>query len=134
MVLVDTSVIINYLKNVEDEYSNAFNILIENHYPVGINDFIYQEVLQGAKSEKEYNILKKYLSQFHLYELKGKESFEKAALMNIICRENGITIRSTVDLLIAQTAIDNEVMLLANDSDFTNMAKVISELKLFEVK
>ena len=54
--------------------------------------------------------------------------------MNVKCRTKGITIRSTIDLLIAQTAIDNEVMLLANDSDFTNMAKVISELKLFEVK
>lgn len=52
MVLVDTSVLINYLKNVEDEYSNALNILIENNYPIGINNFIYQEVLQGAKLKR----------------------------------------------------------------------------------
>jgi len=133
MVLIDTSVIINYLKNIEDPFSNALNILIENHYPIGINDFIYQEVLQGAKSQKEYEILKKYLSNFHFYQLKGKDSFEKAAMMNVICRQKGITIRSTVDLLIAQTAIDNEVMLLANDSDFVNLAKIIPSLKLFEV-
>lgn len=133
MVLVDTSVIINYLKNVEDEYSNAFNILLENHYPMGINYYVYQEVLQGAKSEKEYEILRNYLSQFHFYQLEGQASFENAALMNVKCRNNGVNVRSTVDLLIAQTAIENDVMLLANDSDFVNIARVIPELKLFEV-
>ena len=133
MVLIDTSVLINYLKNVEDEYSNALNTLIENHYPIGINNYIYLEILQGAKSQKEYEILKQYLSQFHFYELNDKSSYEKAALMNVKCRTKGITIRSTIDLLIAQTAIDNDVMLLANDSDFLNIAKIIPELKIFEV-
>ena len=133
MVLVDTSVLINYLKNVEDKFSNALNILIENHYPIGINNFIYMEILQGAKSPKEYEILKKYMSQFHFYELKDDSSYEKAAMLKVVCKNKGITVRSTIDLLIAQTAIDNEVMLLANDSDFTNMAKVAHELKIFEV-
>lgn len=133
MVLIDTSVLVNYLKNVEDEYSKALNILIENHYPIGINNYIYLEILQGAKSQKEYEIQKQYLSQFHFYELNDKSSYEKAALMNVKCRTKGITIRSTIDLLIAQTAIDNDVMLLANDSDFLNIAKIIPELKIFEV-
>lgn len=53
--------------------------------------------------------------------------------MKIFCKNKGVTIRSTIDLLIAQTAIDNDIMLLTNDSDFVNMAKVIPELKLFEV-
>ncbi len=133
MVLIDTSVLINYLKNKEDKYTNALNILIENNYPVGINNLIYQEILQGAKSEKEFNLLKEYLSQFHFYELKGKSSYENAALMNIKCRKKGLTVRSTVDLLIAQIAIENDIMLLADDSDYISLAKVIPELQLFEV-
>lgn len=133
MVLIDTSVLFNYLKNKEDKYTNALNILIENNYPVGINNLIYQEILQGAKSEKEFNLLKEYLSQFHFYELKGKSSYENAALMNIKCRKKGLTVRSTVDLLIAQTAIENDIMLLADDSDYISLAKVIPELQLFEV-
>ena len=36
MVLIDTSVLINYLKNVEDQYTNALNTLIENHYPLAL--------------------------------------------------------------------------------------------------
>lgn len=133
MVLIDTSVLIDYLKNVEDEYTNALNILIENNYPIGINNLIYQEVLQGAKSIREYNILKDYLSQFHFYEIKEKDSFAKAAEMNVLCRTNGVTVKSTVDLIIAQTAIENDIMLLSKDSDFLNIAKVITELKLFEI-
>ena len=133
MVLIDTSVIINYLKNVDDQYTNTLTFLIDNKYPIGINNYIYQEILQGAKSEKEYEILKQYLNQFHFYQLSGKSSYEDAAMMNVQCRNSGITIRSTIDLLIAQTAIENDILLLTYDSDFYNMAKVIPQLRIFEI-
>ncbi|MBS7260506.1 MAG: PIN domain-containing protein [Treponema sp.] len=133
MVLIDTSVIINYLKNVDDQYTNTLTFLIDNKYPIGINNYIYQEILQGAKSEKEYEILKQYLNQFHFYQLSGKSSYEAAAMMNVQCRNSGITIRSTIDLLIAQTAIENDILLLTYDSDFYNMAKVIPQLRIFEI-
>ncbi|GHV88268.1 hypothetical protein AGMMS50267_06280 [Spirochaetia bacterium] len=51
--------------------------------------------------------------------------------MNIKCRENGITIRSTIDLIIAEIAIENNLYILHNDSDFTYMAKVINEIKIY---
>lgn len=133
MVLIDTSVIINYLKNVDDQYTNTLTFLIDNKYPIGINNYIYQEILQGAKSEKEYEILKQYLNQFHFYQLSGKSSYEAAAMMNVQCRNSGITIRSTIDMLIAQTAIENDILLLTYDSDFYNMAKVIPQLRIFEI-
>ena len=46
------------------------------------------------------------------------------------CRRGGVTIRSTVDLLIAETAIENNIPLLHDDADFVNMARIITELKL----
>ena len=101
--------------------------------PYGINTFIYQEVLQGAKTNKEYNLLKEYFETIPLYYLKyGKKSYEQAALMNIRCRQKGITIRSTIDLLVAETTIENDLYLLHDDNDFINMAKVIKELTLYE--
>ena len=42
-------------------------------------------------------------------------------------------VKNTVDLIIAQTTIENDIMLLSKDSDFLNIAKVITELKLFEI-
>jgi len=133
MVLVDTSVLINYLKGVDDEYSRMIDFFINNKVPFGINSYIYQELLQGAKSPVEFEKLRAYFSDFQFYELKGRESYENAALINVSCRNSGVTIRSTIDLLIAQTAIENNVLLLANDSDYENMAKVIPELQLFEI-
>ena len=70
---------------------------------------------------------------FHHHHLKyGKESYEQAALLNIRCKQKGIIIRSTIKLLIAETAIENNLYLLHNDNDFINIAAVIKELKLYK--
>lgn len=55
------------------------------------------------------------------------------AKLNILCKTKGVTVRSTIDLIIAQTAIENRVMLLTCDNDFFNMTKAIPDLKIFEV-
>ena len=133
MILVDTSVLINYLKDQKTEAVEQFEYILDKSLPYGINTFIYQEVLQGAKTNKEYNLLKAYFETIPLYYLKyGKKSYEQAALINIRCREKGITISSTIALLIAETAIENDLYLLHDDNDFINIAKVIKELKLYE--
>src|SRR5664280_1182033 len=118
MILVDTSVLIDFLKGAINDYVSLFDDILDKHIPFGINEFIYQEVLQGSKTITEFNKLKKY--------------FEKAAYMNFTCRRAGITIRSTIDLLIAQTAIENNLYLLHKDEDFTNIAKIIPELKVYK--
>jgi predicted nucleic acid-binding protein len=89
-------------------------------------------VLQGSKNIAEYTKLKNYFETVPFYYLiHGKESFERAAFINFSCRRSGITIRSTIDLLIAETAIENNLFLLHNDSDFDNIARVVSELKIY---
>jgi predicted nucleic acid-binding protein len=62
--------------------------------------------------------------------LKGHDSYVKAADLYRKCRAKGLTIRSTIDLLIAQTAIENNAELLHNDRDFAAIASVTS-LKLY---
>ena len=133
MILVDTSVIINYLKDQKTEAVEQFEYILDKRLPYGISTFIYQEVLQGAKTDKEYNLLKEYFETIPLYSLKyGKNSYEQAALINIRCRQKEIIIRSTINLLIAETTIENDLYLLHDDNDFINIAKVIKELKLYE--
>jgi len=134
MILVDTSVLIDYLKGKENKAVSAFDKILDNGVPFGINDLIYLEVLQGAKTMEEYQYLQKYLETVPFYYLNhGKESYERTARLNFVCRRSGVTIRSTIDLLIAQTAIENNLFLLHNDSDFTNMSRAIKELKIFEI-
>jgi len=131
MILVDTSVLIHFLKGVDTESSRRFSIVLQRGIPFGINSLIFQEILQGAGSEKEFFTLKKYLETQRFYHLKDPiESFAKAARIYLDCRKKGITIRSTIDCLIAQTALENDLLLLHEDSDFDLMAKVIP-LKFF---
>jgi hypothetical protein len=134
MILIDTSVLIDYLKGTENRAVAAFDKILENGMHYGINEFIYLEVLQGARTAMEYRKLQEYFETIPLYNLKrGKESYERAAHLSFACRRSGVTVRSTIDLLVAQTAIENNLFLLHNDSDFTNMAKAIKELKILEI-
>lgn len=56
--------------------------------------------------------------------------YEEAARLYYRCRRSGVTLRSTVDCLIARVAIEHDVALLHDDSDFVNMGRIVSELKL----
>jgi predicted nucleic acid-binding protein len=81
---------------------------------------------QGAISEKEYSLLDSYLRTQLFYHLKEPvESYAMAARIYMDCRKKGITVRSTIDCLIAETALEHDLLLLHNDSDFTAMAGII---------
>ena len=130
MILVDTSVLIDFFKGTDNEQGDKFEQIIKKGIPFGINNLIYLEVLQGAKSKKEFTLLDSYLSTQTFYKLvNGKKSYQAAALIAIKCRAKGLTIRSTIDLLIAQTAIENHLFLLHNDHDFTRIASIEKKLK-----
>lgn len=126
MILVDTSVLIDFFKGVKNRSTNKFRSALVQKIPFGINSFVYQEVLQGAKSEAEYEDLKKYLVTQHFFHPKEPvNSFTRAARIYFECQKKGITIRSTIDCIIAQTAIEYNLRLLHNDNDFNSMAKVV---------
>ena len=87
---------------------------------------VYGFVMDGAKTEKEYATLKEYLSSQRFFHPKNPvESYAQAALIYFACRRKGITVRSTIDCLIAQIALEHDLFLLHNDSDFIAMAPVI---------
>lgn len=131
MILIDTSVLIDFFKGVKTEGSLKFEMILQRGIPFGINSFILQEVLQGAASEREFSLLKQYLSTQRFYDLKDPVvSFINAAKLYMDCRKKGITIRSTIDCLIAETVLEHDLLLLHNDNDFKAMAKVIP-LKFF---
>ncbi|MCL5674570.1 MAG: PIN domain nuclease [Candidatus Omnitrophica bacterium] len=131
MILVDTSVLISYFRGIKNEGTDKFQYVLDSNILFGINFFIYQEILQGVKTEKEFRIVKSYLDTQKFYNLlAGKESFAKAALIFYKCREKGITVGSTIDCLIAITAIENNLFLLHTDKDFEKIQKV-APLKFF---
>jgi len=131
MILIDTSILIGYFKGIKGEPYNRLDGFIEQNIPLGICNQVYQEVLQGSKNEKEFVLLNEYLNTLDFYDLRyGKKSYENAAWMYYKCRKAGITPRSTIDMIIAQTAIDNNLLLFHNDNDFIQISRVIPDLKL----
>ncbi|BFN37257.1 PIN domain-containing protein [Fidelibacter multiformis] len=132
MILVDTSVLIDYLKGTENTKTGLFDEILDKSIPWGISALTYVELLQGAKSEREFKYLKEYLISIPLYHLnQDHDSMEKAARFYFRARKAGLTIRSTIDILIAQTAIDHDLYLLHNNSDYDMLASVIHELKIY---
>ena len=132
MILVDTSILIGYFKKLERVPYNKMDYIIDNEIPYGICFYVYQELLQGSANEREYKLLREYLSTLPFYNLRyGKESFENTALMYMNCRKKGITIRSTIDLIIAEIAIENDLYLFHDDADYTNISKVYTNLKIY---
>jgi predicted nucleic acid-binding protein len=132
VVLVDTSVFIGYLKKSDGIPYVKMDYIIDNDIPYGICNYVYQELLQGSRNKQEYELLKEYLNTLPFYDLRHeKQSFENAALIFFNCRRRGITIKSSIDLIIAEIAIENNLYLLHDDMDFTNIAKVFGDLKIY---
>lgn len=133
MILVDTSVLIDFFKGTRNDQVTALKECITRQMPFGISSVIYQEVLQGAKNKKEFELLQTYLGCQHFFNpLDPVRSYEDAARIFFTCRRKGITIRSTIDCLIAQTAIEQGLYLLHNDMDFDRIAS-LTELKIYPV-
>lgn len=131
MILADTSVLIDFLKGSKTESVGKFKSILQQGIPFGINSFIFQEILQGAKSEKEYRLLRQYLETQRFYHPKDPiDSFAKAARIFFKCRRKGVTIRSTIDCIIAQTAMEHDLFLLHSDTDFDAMTGVVP-LKIY---
>jgi len=133
MILVDTSIMIDFFKGVKNNYVSCFKDIINKQIPFGITSIVYQEILQGAKNKKEYKLLNEYLNCQRFFHPKHPVStYEKAAGIYFLCRKKGITVRSTIDCIIAQIAIEHNLLLLQNDKDFIHMAPIIG-LKLYPV-
>ena len=134
MILVDTSVLIEFFKGRHNPKADLFDEVIVRDIPFGISAFSYQEVLQGARDEREYQLLREYLdTQVIYYPPEGPEIYEKAARLFFDLRRRGVTVRGSIDVLIALTAMENNLMLLHNDRDFDAIAAMTADLKILTI-
>lgn len=132
MILVDTSVWVDFLRGVNSRERRALHRLIEDGEDVAITGIILTEILQGIKEDKDSQTLKDYLLEFTLYSPKAPETYLKAAGIYRGCRSRGKTVRKTVDCIIAAIAIEHGLTLLHKDSDFDHIA-ACTGLKCYKV-
>lgn len=117
MILVDSSVWIDYFRAADTaQVALLDSYLGSTHIAVG--DLIAAEVLQGVRNEREFKLVKKALDAFQHVDLVGYELAVKASENHRLLRARGVTIRKTIDTLIATYCIENRMTLLHADRDF----------------
>lgn len=122
MILVDTSVWIDVLRDRQGDVVESFRKKTYGEILV-LSRFTQLELLQGAKSDKDWKQLDEYLSsQFYLEAT--ERTWSDAARMFFELRRKGITVRSSIDCCIAQVALEHDALLLHKDAGFERIASI----------
>ena len=130
-LIVDSSVWIDgFNPKVKTLEKELLKQLIVKDYPIYICPIIYQEVLQGIREEKMFEQIKHILRQYRMVDIDIMQASDYAVNLYRHLRKKGITIRKSVDCLIASYAILANMPLLHNDKDFSQIAKE-SGLKIY---
>ena len=122
MILVDSSVWIDYFKGTITVQTEKLDSLL-GHETLAIGDLILAEVLQGFAGEREFNQARKMLTSLVVVDLGGQEIAIQAAKNFRALRRLGVTVRKTIDTVIATRCIESGYDLLHNDRDFDPFAK-----------
>lgn len=122
MILVDSSVWVDYFNGQGTQETDFLDSLLGTE-PVAIGDLILAEVLQGFRSEADYEAVKEMLASLATYDLLGASLAIKTADNYRTLRKRGITVRKTVDAIIATFCIERRTPLLYSDRDFDPFVK-----------
>lgn len=117
MIVVDSSVWIDYLRGAPTPQADKLDSLL-GVVPLAIGDLILAEVLQGCRSDKEFNEVRRSLSSLTVVNLGGAELAVEAARNFRKLRTLGVTVRKTIDTIIATRCILDRHELLHSDRDF----------------
>ncbi len=117
MILVDTSVWVDYFNGVENVRTSSLDSALEEG-TVALGDLILLEILQGFRNDKDFRRARSALETLDNYELLGQEMALKSAENYRALRRRGVTIRKTNDVIIATFCIENKIPLLFGDRDF----------------
>ncbi len=131
MILVDTSVWIDFLRGKNSPERRMLHRLIEDEEEISITEIILTEILQGIKEDKVFRTMKDYLLEFPIYKPRGTDTYLKAAQIYRDCRKRGKTVRKTVDCIIAAICLENGLAFLHKDSDF-DIIKECTGLKVLK--
>lgn len=124
MILVDSSVWIGYFKGKITPQTEKLDSLLGSE-PLAIGDLILTEVLQGFAEERDFNHVRKLLTSLKVVDLGGREVAIQAAKNFRILRTFGVTVRKTIDSVIATQCIESGYDLLHNDRDFDPYVKYL---------
>jgi predicted nucleic acid-binding protein len=122
MLIVDSTVWIDYFNGLENPQTDYLDQIVDQA-PVLVGDLILAEVLQGFRDDSEFEKARRALSKYIQVEMVNPELALQSARNYRLLRRKGLTVRKTIDGLIATYCIENEHELLHNDNDFDGYEK-----------
>ena len=117
MVIVDTTVWVDYLKNQQNPETEWLDRQLHT-IRIGLTNLTLCEVLQGISNESEFRAAHEELRAFDLFDIAGENIAVASARNFQLLRRRGQTVRKTIDCLIATFCIEEKHQLLHRDRDF----------------
>jgi predicted nucleic acid-binding protein len=124
LIFLDSSVLIDYFNGKNNWQVEILDSLLGREFVV-IGDYVLVEVLQGFRNDKDFQKAKAILLSFPCLEIGGKEMAIQSAKNYRLLRKKGVTVRKTIDTIIATFCIENKYTLLHNDKDFEPFEKYL---------
>ena len=122
MIIVDSSVWVDYFNGQETPETNYLDSVLGAE-PVAVGDLILTEVLQGFRSDDDFETARELMTGLTVYEMLGEERAIRAAECYRTLRRSGVTVRKTSDVIIGAFCIDAGIPLLFSDRDFRPMVR-----------
>jgi predicted nucleic acid-binding protein len=117
VILVDSSVWVDYLRGTPTPQADRLDALLGT-VPLAVGDLILTEVLQGCATDREFNEVRRLLLNLTVVALGGREVAIEAARNHRRLRALGLTVRKTIDTVIATRCIVDKLELLHSDRNF----------------
>lgn len=125
MIVVDSTILVDLFRGAATRQVRALEDMERDAVPYLIPDVCCQEVLQGARTRREWALMLEHLRSQQILTVEDPWiTHVEAARIFFDCRRKGITIRSTIDCLVAQMVLDGDHVLLHDDEDYERIRSV----------
>jgi predicted nucleic acid-binding protein len=121
LILVDTSVWIDFFSSSPGRAGNELLRLIDEVEPTALTGVVVTEILQGLT--RDVSRIERFLSMWDLLEPRGFSTYREAAAISRLARSKGISL-TTIDTLIAAIALEHRAILFTVDKDFSRVARI----------
>jgi hypothetical protein len=123
VIVIDTTVWIDFFNGRNEPHVDQLAAMIEADAGIAIADVTLTEVLQGIRDEAQVQLVDERLCAFDVLRLESLDDFRRAAQLYRTARRHGVTIRRTIDCLIASVCIREHLPIMHNDADFDRLAE-----------
>ena len=122
-MLVDTSVWIDYFDGFPSPEAERLAKAIKDDEAISLPGIVWTEILLGLRTEAEAAKIQNLLDAFDTVKSPSHHDYLASARIYRVCRSKGFTVRSTIDCVIAQLCLRDNLLLLSKDRDFKGISQ-----------